>query len=83
MNPYEWAMTHASPTIGGPALTAKQQRLLAYLAREIHNRGHAPSLREIAGAFGISHAAVAQTLKALEAKGVLVICGCAVQRDHA
>ncbi len=64
-------MTSPSPTIGAPALTAKQQRLVAYLEHEIRRQGRTPSLREAAGALGISHAAVAQTLKILEAKGVL------------
>ncbi len=57
--------------MAAPALTAKQQRLLTYLEREIRSRGRAPSLREAAGDLGISHAAVAQTMKALEAKGVI------------
>jgi repressor LexA len=67
-------MEHSSSTRGRPvpsALTAKQQRLLAYLAREIRRQGRTPSLREAAGVLGISHAAVAQTLKTLEAKGIL------------
>ncbi len=64
-------MAPSRPTIGAPALTAKQKRLLAHLEHEIRSRGRTPSLREAAGALGISHAAVAQTLKALEAKGVI------------
>ncbi len=64
-------MNRLSSTMGAPALTAKQQRLLAYLEREIRSRGRAPSLREAAGALGVSHAAVAQTMKALETRGVL------------
>jgi repressor LexA len=55
-------------------LTVKQQQLLDYLERHIRARGRAPSLREAAADLGISHAAVAQTLKALEQKG-------AVRRD--
>jgi repressor LexA len=64
-------MNRSSSTMGAPALTAKQQCLLAYLEREIRNRGRAPSLREAAGVLGVSHAAVAQSMKALEAKGVI------------
>ena len=54
-----------------PELTAKQQRLLGYLEEENHRRGRTPSLRQAAADLGISHAAVAQTLKALETKGVV------------
>ena len=54
-----------------PELTAKQQRLLGYLEQENHRRGRTPSLRQAAADLGISHAAVAQTLKALETKGVV------------
>lgn len=54
-----------------PELTAKQQRLLGYLERENHRRGRTPSLRQAAADLGISHAAVAQTLKALETKGAV------------
>jgi len=50
-------------------LTAKQQRFLDYLQREITNSGQAPSLRQAATDLGVSHAAVAQTLRALEGKG--------------
>ncbi len=64
-------MASIRPTIGAPALTTKQKRFLAHLENEIRRRGRTPSLREAAGALGVSHAAVAQTLKALEAKGVL------------
>ncbi|MDJ0873909.1 MAG: transcriptional repressor LexA [Desulfobacterales bacterium] len=64
-------MDSSPPTIGAPALTAKQQRLLDYLEDEMRRRGRTPSLRATAGALGISHAAVAQTLKTLEARGVL------------
>ena len=64
-------MHTSSPVIDTPALTAKQKRLLVYLENAIHRHGRTPSLREAAGALGVSHAAVAQTLKALEAKGVL------------
>ena len=50
-------------------LTAKQKRLMDYLQREIDRRGAAPSLRRAALDIGVSHAAIAQSLKALEAKG--------------
>ena len=50
-------------------LTAKQQQLLNYLQRAIDRRGQIPSLRQAAADLGVSHAAVAQGLKALEAKG--------------
>ena len=52
-------------------LTVKQQRFLAYLEREIMTGGQAPSLRQAALDIGVSHAAVAQSIKALEEKGVL------------
>jgi len=50
-------------------LTAKQERFLAYLEREIRAGGQAPSLRQAAVDMGVSHAAVAQIIKALEEKG--------------
>ena len=50
-------------------LTSKQQRLLEYLQRAIMNSGQAPSLRQAARELGISHAAVAQSLKTLAEKG--------------
>jgi repressor LexA len=50
-------------------LTPKQKQLLDYLQRETHRRGASPSLRQAALDLGVSHAAVAQSLKALEAKG--------------
>jgi repressor LexA len=50
-------------------LTAKQQRLLDYLQRTIDHDNRTPSLRQAAADLGISHAAVAQGLRALEAKG--------------
>lgn len=49
-------------------LTVKQQELLTYLEHEIHRSGSAPSLRRAAADLGVSHAAVAQGLKALEEK---------------
>ena len=54
-----------------PDLSAKQQRLLDYLRQTTDRRGQAPSLRQAATDLGISHAAVAQTLKTLEEKGYL------------
>ena len=50
-------------------LTAKQQRLLDYLEHEIARTGLCPSLRRAAAGLGVSHAAIAQTLRALEEKG--------------
>ncbi|MDJ0780321.1 MAG: transcriptional repressor LexA [Desulfosarcinaceae bacterium] len=50
-------------------LTVKQQRFLDYLQAQIGRRGKAPSLRQAAVDLGVSHAAVAQTLKVLEEKG--------------
>jgi repressor LexA len=54
-----------------PDLTAKQERLLRYLQRAIAHHGQAPSLRQAAADLGVSHAAVAQIIKALEDKGYL------------
>jgi repressor LexA len=54
-----------------PELTPKQQYLLDYLQRIIDRKGRAPSLRQAAADLGVSHAAVAQGLKALEAKGCI------------
>ncbi|MBT8373035.1 MAG: transcriptional repressor LexA [Deltaproteobacteria bacterium] len=54
-----------------PALTTKQQRFLEYLQREIKSDGQAPSLRQAATDMGVSHAAIAQIIKALEEKGYL------------
>jgi repressor LexA len=50
-------------------LTTKQQQLLDYLRRCIAADGQTPSLRRAAADLAVSHAAVAQTLKALEEKG--------------
>ncbi|MCF8110166.1 MAG: transcriptional repressor LexA [Desulfobacteraceae bacterium] len=50
-------------------LTSKQQRLLDYLRGKIAAEGTSPSLRQAAADLGISHTAVAQTLKVLEEKG--------------
>jgi repressor LexA len=52
-------------------LTRKQQGVLEYLQRKIAIDGHAPSLRQTATELGVSHAAIAQILKALEEKGYL------------
>ncbi len=54
-----------------PQLTEKQQRLLAYLREHIGKTGTAPSLRMAARDLGVSHSAVAQTLKILEQKGLV------------
>ncbi|CAB1073845.1 SOS-response repressor and protease LexA (EC [Olavius algarvensis Delta 1 endosymbiont] len=54
-----------------PALTQKQQRVLDYLQNEIASSGQAPSLRQAAADIGVSHAAIAQIIKALEQKGYL------------
>ena len=54
-----------------PTLTAKQQRVLDYLQHEITTNGQVPSLRQAAAEQGVSHAAIAQILKALEEKGYL------------
>ena len=50
-------------------LTPKQQQLLGYLARVMRRDGIPPSLRQAALDLGVSHAAIAQGLKTLEAKG--------------
>ena len=50
-------------------LTDKQTHLLAYLQQAIKQEGEAPSLRQAASDMGVSHAAVAQILRALEDKG--------------
>ncbi len=50
-------------------LTAKQQRVLDYLQREIAKTGLCPSLRQAAANLGVSHAAIAQILRVLEEKG--------------
>lgn len=52
-------------------LTTKQKKILTYLQREILRQGKAPSLRQAAEAMGISHAAIAQLIKALEEKGFI------------
>lgn len=54
-----------------PDLTAKQNRVFRHLQRVIARHGQAPSLRQMATDLGVSHAAVAQTIRALEDKGYL------------
>lgn len=53
------------------SLTPKQQRLLDYFREVIGESGEAPSLRQAAQALGVSHTAVAQSLRRLEEKGLL------------
>jgi len=53
------------------SLTPKQKEFLAYLEQKINRTGQAPSLRQAASDLGVSHAAVAQSLQVLEAKGYL------------
>ena len=50
-------------------LTAKQQQVLNYLEHVIRRTGAPPSLRQAALDLGVSHAAVAQSLRMLEEKG--------------
>jgi len=50
-------------------LTPRQDHFLRYLQDEIRRAGRTPSLRRAARDLGISHAAVAQLLRALEEKG--------------
>ena len=52
-------------------LTPKQEKAFDYLKQEIKQKGRAPSLRRAAADLGISHAAVAQFIRALEKKGFL------------
>jgi repressor LexA len=54
-----------------PTPTTKQQRVLDYLRHEITTGGQVPSLRQAAAELGVSHAAIAQIIKALEEKGYL------------
>ncbi|MEW5734539.1 MAG: transcriptional repressor LexA [Thermodesulfobacteriota bacterium] len=55
-----------------PDLTARQQLVLDYFTRHMARRGKPPSLRQAAQDLNVSHAAVAQTIKALESKGRLL-----------
>lgn len=52
-------------------LTPTQQRLLDYLQRKIEADGRVPSLRRASADLGVSHAAVARTLRVLEEKGAV------------
>lgn len=52
-------------------LTSKQNIILHYLDKHIRVHGKIPTLREAAEANHVSHAAIAQTLKALERKGFI------------
>ena len=52
-------------------LTEKQQFFLEYLEEKISQDGKAPSLRQAAAEFGISHTAVSQLLNQLERKGAI------------
>jgi repressor LexA len=52
-------------------VTPKQQRFLAYLGESVRRDGKIPSLRQAASDLGVSHAAVSQMLKTLEAKGLV------------
>ena len=52
-------------------LTLKQKHVLDYLQRKITANNQAPSLRQAATDLGVSHAAIAQILKALEEKGYI------------
>lgn len=54
-----------------PETTPKQQQFLQYLEKEINRVGKAPSLRQAAAALGVSHAAISQLIKGLEAKGII------------
>jgi len=51
-----------------PKPTRNQQKVLDYLKQKVKKNGISPSLRMAAAELAISHAAVAQTLKALEDK---------------
>jgi len=52
-------------------LTVKQKQFFDYLAREITGNGKAPSLRKAAADMQVSHSAISQMVKALEAKGMI------------
>jgi repressor LexA len=52
-------------------LTEKQQRVFDYLQHVIASSGQSPSLRQAAADIGVSHAAIAQIIRALEEKGYL------------
>lgn len=50
-------------------LTPRQKRLLEYFQKKITTKGMPPSLRRAAADLGVSHAAIAQSLRLLEEKG--------------
>ncbi len=52
-------------------LSSRQQRFLEYLQREITDKGRVPSLRQAARDLGVSHTAIAQSIKILEEKGYI------------
>jgi repressor LexA len=60
---------HFGPNCMTYDLTPKQQQFLDYLRAAIERHGSAPSLRQAAAELGVSHAAVAQLVRALEEKG--------------
>ena len=51
-------------------LTTKQQRIVDYVKKIQHTKGHTPSLREIGAHFGYTLTAAADHLRALKKKGV-------------
>lgn len=54
-----------------PKLTPKQKEFMAYLETQTDLTGQSPSLRQAASDNGVSHAACAQMIRALEEKGVI------------
>ncbi|MEJ2728156.1 MAG: transcriptional repressor LexA [Deltaproteobacteria bacterium] len=64
-----WLIKHKIGGFMKIQLTSKQQRFLDYLQRKIAKSGLCPSLRQAAADLGVSHAAIAQMLRALEEKG--------------
>jgi repressor LexA len=52
-------------------LTPRQQQLLEYFQRRIAALGAPPSLRQAAADLGVSHTAIAQSLRLLEEKGYI------------
>jgi repressor LexA len=54
-----------------PELTTRQSELYHFLKEKITRRGRTPSLREAADDLGVSHMAVSQQIRNLEAKGYL------------
>ena len=53
------------------SLTPKQQKFFLWLQSKIEQDGKAPSLRQAAEAFGVSHNAIAQLLGQLEKRGFI------------